>query len=77
VLKNNSRICDVCGGEIPKGTTSRVAKIRPEAAAIFLETNDPDMVPTWMQNPDGTVRIDVCLECHMNMGEALNTEEAN
>jgi len=77
MLKRNTRICDVCGNEIPKGTTYRVATITPEVAALFLNENDIDLVPTWTQNPDGTVRLDICLDCHLSMGEALETKEEN
>jgi hypothetical protein len=77
MLKNSSRICDVCGGKIPKGTTYRAATITQEAAMLFLSITDIDLLPTWTQNLDGTVRLDICLDCHLSMGTSIKTREEN
>ena len=62
MIKGGNRECDVCGSVIPKGTTYRYAKISPDKAALLLDISDPDMTPTWTQEADGTVSIDICLE---------------
>ena len=45
--------------------------VPPDRAAfaldIFLSTDDPAMVPTWTKNPDGSIRLDLCLTCSMSM----------
>ncbi len=75
MLKENIRICDVCDEEISKGETYRVEVIKPEVAAIFLNTSDKDLIPTWTQKPDGTVILDVCLDCHLSMGNPSNRKK--
>jgi len=61
------RKCDICGSVIPKGTTYRVSRITPDKAALLLDISDPYIMLTWIQEPDGRVRIDICLECHISM----------
>ncbi|MFQ6003634.1 MAG: hypothetical protein ACE5KJ_07805 [Candidatus Zixiibacteriota bacterium] len=77
MLKENTRICDLCGEEIPKGTVYHVENLSPEATAVFLEVGDVDLVPTWTQNPDGTVRLDICLDCYLSMGHPPDMKEMN
>jgi len=60
--------CDICNSVIPKGTKYRVSKITPDKAALLMGIPDPEMMPNWTQEPDGRVRIDICLECHISMG---------
>jgi len=75
MLRENVRICDVCGSKIPKGETYRSVTITAESAAIFFKTSDKNLVPTWTQNPNGTVRLDICLDCHLSMGGKIRSEE--
>ncbi|MEW6117162.1 MAG: hypothetical protein AB1553_09720 [Nitrospirota bacterium] len=77
MLRSDSRICDICGSEIPKGETYRKAAISPEAARVLLDTADIDMVPTLTQEMNGMVNLDICLECHMSMGTIPSTTEAH
>jgi hypothetical protein len=77
MIKGGNRECDVCGSVIPKGTTYRYAKISPDKAALLLDISDPDMTPTWTQEADGTVRIDICLECHISMGEIPTSQSVH
>ena len=70
MLRENDRICDVCGENIPNGRMFRAANIPPGAAALFLDIEDPGLIPTWDQNPDGTVRLDICQECTLSMGNS-------
>jgi hypothetical protein len=47
MLSRDGRRCDVCSEGIPKNVTYRVGMITPDAAAVLLDTDDPDLVPTW------------------------------
>jgi hypothetical protein len=49
--------------------------MKPEAAALLLETNDPELVPNMCQDASGMVTMDICLECHMNMGPDATLNE--
>ena len=69
------RTCDICGSDIPQGEKYRRVTMEPEAAAILLEARDADLVPDMSQDKDGKVNIDICLECHMNMGPAVKENE--
>ena len=77
MLKDDIRICDVCGEDIPKCDIYRVATITPEVADVFLNLRDKDLVPTWTQNYDGTVSLDICLDCHLSMGDQIESIEIN
>ena len=68
MIDGDTRKCDICDSIIQKGTTYRVSRITPDRAAFLLDIPDPEMMPTWTQEPDGKVRIDICLECHISMG---------
>jgi len=75
MIDGDIRKCDICGSVIPKGTTYRVARIAPDKVALLLNIPDPEMSPTWTQEPGGRVRIDICLECHISMG-GISSDEA-
>jgi len=68
-------VCDVCGEEIPKGTRYVAYRVPPKAAAL-LRNDDPELNVSSTIEKDGNVRLDVCLECRVNMGftgeEAVN-----
>ena len=74
MIDGNTRKCDICGSVIPKGSTYRVSRISPDKAILLLDVPDPEMWPTWTQEADGTVRLDICLECHISMGEMPSDE---
>jgi hypothetical protein len=67
MLDGNIRFCDICQEEIPKGDKYRSVTLRPEGAAMLLSAGDPDLIPTWKENPDGTVTLDVCNICTLSM----------
>ena len=50
MLKENRRLCDVCGGDIPKGEKYRVTVVSKEQAQRFRELigseSDPELIPT-------------------------------
>ena len=70
MLKERKRMCDVCGEHIPQGTHYRKSTMPAEAAALLSAPGDPDLIPTWTVNDDGSVTMDICLECTISMGTA-------
>ncbi len=75
MIDGDTRKCDICNSVISKGTTYKVSRITPDKATLLLDIPDPEMMPTWTQEPDGKVRIDICLECHISMG-GIPSDEA-
>jgi hypothetical protein len=70
MLKDVSRVCDVCGETIPRGTTYAV-HVLPQASAkllISLNNDNPEAESTFTLDSQGNARLDICLECKANMG---------
>jgi hypothetical protein len=63
VLKNNERFCDGCGQKLP-GTSklARQSVLKAEAEALEV---------TGVENPDGTVTIDFCLNCRVQRANRI------
>ena len=57
------RRCDLCADVMPDGVPSRTVTLTPVAAAGLLDTTEPLLVPTWTQEADLMVRMEVCLWC--------------
>jgi hypothetical protein len=81
MLHENVRTCDVCEEEILKGETYKVVAVLREMVPLFVSmtVSDPDLMPNWTQREDGSVRLDVCLDCALNMGshaDAASTAQA-
>jgi len=70
MLKEHKRICDVCGEEITSGTKYRKSTMPADAATLLATADDPDLIPTWTINADGTITMDICLECEISTGTA-------
>ena len=68
MLKDSQRFCDVCGESIPNGDKNRKSTMPVQAAEILSATDDPDLIPSWTKNSDGTVTMDICLTCTVSMG---------
>jgi len=68
MLKDGQRMCDVCGEHIPKGKNYRRITTRAETAALLSAPDDADLIPTWTPNDDGSVTMEICLECTISMG---------
>jgi len=70
MLRDGQRSCDVCGASIPKGEKYVVSKVPREKARLFLEAMEanPEMSATVTPDSQGNLRLDICLDCHMNMG---------
>ena len=79
MLRENDRFCDVCGFVIPKGTKYRVSVVPETNALLFASSfagSDPDLLPTTTVDRSGNIRLDICLECHLSMGQQ-GTEHVN
>jgi hypothetical protein len=60
VLKSNGRYCDGCGQKLPPGSLQAVSKEEAEAlGAVGVE------------NADGTVTIDLCLNCRVQRANRI------
>ncbi len=77
MLKDNVRVCDVCGEEIPKGQKFRKSTMSTRAANLLSESGDPDLTPTSTVNDDGTVTMDICLTCTVAMGKLASDGPSN
>ena len=75
MLRNGTRLCDVCGDEVPRGISYRRGMLTPHAAAELLDVDDPELVPTWTQLADGRVQLDICLGCFSLMDDPCSTIE--
>jgi hypothetical protein len=75
MVRNGARLCDVCENLIPFNAAYRLGTLSPQAAAGLLEVDDARLVPTWTQVPDGTVELDICLECFGLMDDPFSTIE--
>lgn len=62
MLNGDTQYCDTCAEPIPRGSTYRSGCTTPEAVARWFD-DDPRLAPSFTQEPDGTVRIDVCGHC--------------
>ena len=71
------RYCDICESEIPHGQKFRSVNCKPEAMLIFQATEDPELKPTWSENADGTIMVEICLDCVMGMGTILPGSEVH
>jgi hypothetical protein len=63
MLTNLTLHCDTCSAVIPRGTRYRVGWTTTEDAAKLVDSDDRATVPTWTQEPDGSVRFEVCAGC--------------
>ena len=77
MLREDDRVCDVCGDGIARGIPYRVGTLTPHPAAELLDTDEPELVPTWTQLPDGTVQLEICLECFALMDDPVGLAEVH
>ena len=77
MIRDSQRICDCCEEEIAKGTKYKKAHLSRTQLAILQSSDDPEIQFTWTEHPDGTITIDLCLECVINMGSVPTREEMN
>jgi hypothetical protein len=69
MLQDGHRTCDVCGAVIPNEEKYVASKVPQDMASLFLETMDanPELAATTTPDSEGNLRLDICLECHINM----------
>jgi hypothetical protein len=76
MLRNQRRTCDICDEMIPAYAPFRVGLLNPVVAARLMDVDDPELLPKWTQLADGSVQIEMCLECiHSFVGEIYNAVE--
>jgi hypothetical protein len=63
VLKSNGRYCDGCGQKLPPGSRLSLQAVSKEEA----ET----MGAAGVENADGTVTIDLCLNCRVQRANRI------
>jgi hypothetical protein len=68
VLKNDGRYCDGCGQKLPPGSRLSLQALSKEEAAA--------MGAAGIENPDGTVTIDLCLNCRVQRSERIKRGRA-
>jgi len=47
------------------------------AADLLRVGDDPDGIPTWTTNADGTISMDICITCALSMNVNARKEEIN
>ena len=63
MLKGEARFCDGCGQKLPaKSKLSEQSVPKSEAAGLGA---------SGMENPDGTVVIDLCLDCRVKRANRM------
>jgi hypothetical protein len=74
MVSKGVRICDVCGETIPRTQKYAVNLISRQKRGLFLSLNqvDPELKATFTEDADGTVRLEICLDCKMNMSTAAS-----
>jgi hypothetical protein len=63
VLKSNGRYCDGCGQKLPPGSRLSLQVVSKEEAETLGAPG--------VQNPDGTVTIDLCLNCRVQRANRI------
>ena len=67
MLRNKVRLCDTCDVEIPAGAPFRRLTLSPDAAAKIVLSRGVGTCTSVTHNDDGTVAMDVCIACKMNV----------
>jgi hypothetical protein len=67
VICKRNVICDFCGLCVPKGEKYISYIVLPDQVneLVALADGEPDLAPTIITRPDGSVRLDLCLACRM------------
>lgn len=63
MLRDDDRFCDGCGQKLPARSKLSQQSISKEEAV--------ERGVTGIENPDGTVTIDLCLDCRVNRANQL------
>lgn len=62
MIRNDQRFCDICDEPIARGTTYYTGYTTPDVLRSWFR-DVPDLMPPVVEQPDGTVRLEVCAEC--------------
>jgi hypothetical protein len=69
MLIEGVRVCDVCNEPIEMGARFITSIVPKERASILMSViSEMDDAPSLTTDPAGNVKLDVCLECKLNMG---------
>lgn len=68
MISDEIPFCDVCEEQIEPGQRYRRAFLTEAQQAMLDSIDDPDITFTGEAQSDGSVRMDFCMECAMNMG---------
>ena len=68
MLINGVRFCDVCNEAIEAGARYATSIVQKENSPLLMSLiSDMEDAPNLTTDIEGNVRIDVCLECKLNM----------
>jgi hypothetical protein len=68
MLKSNGRYCDGCGQKLPPGSRLSLQAVSKEEAE--------GLGAAGVKNPDGTVTIDLCLNCRVQRANRIKHGQA-
>jgi hypothetical protein len=74
MLDNGIRRCDACEEVIPRRTTYNKSTVRPDRAA-WVKAMFASAGVSFTENPDGSLTVDLCLECYSHMGLGLRLSQ--
>jgi hypothetical protein len=63
MLKNDGRYCDGCGQKLPPGSRLSLQAVSKDEAEALNATG--------VENADGTVTIDLCLNCRVQRSNRM------
>ena len=75
MIKDNSRLCDICDEVIPRGIVYRCGYTNPDVLRSSF-SDAPELLQTFIPEPDGAVRLDVSAECAASGKMIKLTEDA-
>jgi hypothetical protein len=69
MLYRGGRLCDFCGEPIQKGSRFAITVIPREKRGLFsfLKEQNSEIAPTFTLEPNGDVRLDLCVECSLTI----------
>jgi hypothetical protein len=67
MLRDKARFCDTCDVEIATGESFRRFTLSPDAAAAIVLSRGVGTCTSITHGDDGTVVMDVCIACTINV----------
>jgi hypothetical protein len=69
MLINGMRFCDVCNEPIESGARYVTCTVPKDESVLFMAlVSEMDDEPGSRTTPEGSLKLDVCLGCKLNMG---------